>query len=212
MPEQVSAAERKEAVRNLLLATVSESYARADHPRRRVSRLPRHAGRASRVVSVGVVTVIALGGGAAAAVTVDSWRWWDQYQSRQPDGTFTYTLPSRAVCEGIFTLDRSADPAVVAIVQNYLASVNVAEVADQDGALAEVSEVRAAQDPAASGGQRDASGMWLSPTDALYKDTIHVAVHNAVSGELDRHGYDDAYRTATGLAYESSARCALPAR
>lgn len=129
---------------------------------RPVRRLPRY-------VATGALVGILLGGaGAAAAVTLGDWSPWAQH----PDYSYTYTLPSGVRCEARLGNVSGSDAELVGAMKEYLASVDVLEIADVDAAIA---VLRAREE--------------FADADAEYQLAVDMAVTTVLFEEMERQGF-----------------------
>ncbi|QGQ20356.1 hypothetical protein GC089_15615 [Cellulomonas sp. JZ18] len=162
------------------LATMVQEARHDARPSAVVRRLPR------AVAVTGAVALLAGGAGAAAA-TSDLWSPW----ARTPAATYTYTLPSGAVCEERIGNFVAQDAAATRAAQEWLASVDVLAVADVEGVYA---RMKADLDVVALDAQgREVPGHYGTPhwnADRHYSMAVHRAVGEAIDAELVRQGFD----------------------
>ncbi len=137
------------------------------------------------VAAAGAVALLA--GGAGAAAASDLWSPW----ARTPAATYTYTLPSGAVCEERIGNFIARDAAATQAAQEWLAGVDALAVADVEGVYA---RMKAETDVVALDAQgREVPGHYGTPywnADLHYSMAVGVAVGEAVDAELVRQGFD----------------------
>lgn len=145
----------------------------------------RRVGRRGAIVAAGALSLVLVGGTAAASGVWAPW-------AESPDGTFTYMLPSGSVCEervGDFHAD---NPAVQVEVQRIFADIDVVSVAD-----VESWRERLSTDPAyaAVAQQWIDSGESQVDTieDAIAMSATSNAVMEVVQAELTERGFSPAH-------------------
>jgi len=160
-------------------------------PAGRLRRMPRAA-------VVGIAAVLVLGGaGAAAAATLSDWAPW----ATTPDASFTFTLPSGAVCEQRYGNVKGTDEVTQAI-REYMKQVDVLQLADID---AELQRARADENVQVNADGSQEPGGYGTPyynADSEYLQAVMQATSKVITTELDRQGID-----YEGSSWEGEAHC-----
>lgn len=164
---------------------------------------PARRPRPLRRVGLGITAAVLVFGGATAAAAggqIMDWSWW----AEDPEYTLTYTLPSGAECESRIGNYQGADPAAVEAIRDYASGVDLLEVADIDGAIA---EYRAGgtyfMNP--DGTQEDAGfGTEHYKADHEYSTAVWNAVSQVIDEEMKRQGFPDG---ALGDSYMGETTC-----
>lgn len=166
--------------------------------------------RAGRIATAGLVAAVLLGGAGAAAAAVtggfDSW-WADE-----PDGSYSFVLPSGATCQAQWggVMAATKDEPIRQAVRDYLASVQIKDIVNVD---AEIVRMRADKDVWLQNDDGSQEPAWYGTENYKSPDQEYVqAVLSSVSGsideELERQGFDlvtgDGER---GLTYEAEVSC-----
>lgn len=133
----------------------------------------------------GISAATVLGAGAAAMAVGLGWLPWAQ----QPDGTFSYELPSGVRCEGRIGDLQAENPDIEAAVQQVFASIDVVATSDvaewNRNLLADSSAVEYAQASVDSG--HTAMG---NVADQIYGMAVSQAVLETLDDELTLRGFD----------------------
>ena len=155
-----------------------------------------------RVVGVGAVVLLGLGGvGAAAAST---WGGWEPWWTDDANGTFSYTLPSGAVCEELLGNIQGLDPAADEAIRGWFDQTDVVAQAEVE---AEIQRMREDPDSTlvlADGTKVDSSygTDYYHSADEEYQLAMSRAVGNLMTAELARLGLD-----ATLASFDGAASC-----
>lgn len=145
----------------------------------------RRVGRKGSIVAAGALSLVLVGGAAAASGV---WAPWAEH----PDGTFTYVLPSGLVCEervGDFHAD---NPAVQVEVQRIFADIDVVSVADVESwreRLTKNPEYAAVVQEWIDSGDSQVSTI----EDAIAMSATSNAVMEVVQAELADRGFSPAH-------------------
>lgn len=152
---------------------------------REAQRQARPRRRMSRSAAAGLAALLAVGGGATAAVAA-TWQWhpW----AMNPDATFTVTLPSGATCEYRAGAVSGASAETTEAVRAFIAANDIVEMADVDGAIAEArADGQTMYDD--NGELRPAGpGTELYNADFEYQSALNLAVSELVSDHLRARG------------------------
>lgn len=163
------------------------------HQRRRRQRLSRSA-----IAAVAAGSVLSLGGLSAAAATFDQWSPWAQDEN----AGISFTMPSGAACEyRVGGFEKMSDEAAQA-VRDYVANVELQDIADIDGALQQLREQEHSeiQDDGSVIVGGYGTDRYYTP-DHEYHVAVTLAVGDALDAELSRLGFE-------GADYMGEAFCA----